>query len=181
MITTEVNGHKIITWGSIDEMPINRYSAFNRYMMLSDGLGSSFSDIENIHIRPLVQILDDKKKAIQQISNLRELVFNLLNEVNFEHRAYCVLVHSIDGKELTGFSESDIDETIKTLGRIGVTHNEIKKKMTGQSGTVPKKSKGCSLINRIKEVSITITKKLKNALSLLAGRLFRKRSATKMK
>ncbi|MCK9220201.1 MAG: hypothetical protein M0P47_09155 [Bacteroidales bacterium] len=131
MITTEVNGHKIVTWDSIDEMPINRYSAFNRMMMLSEGLGSSFSDIENNHIRPLVQIIDDKGKALQQIANLRELVFNLLNEVNFEHRAYCVLIHSIDGKELTGFSESDIDTTIKRLAEIGLTHNEIKKKTNG--------------------------------------------------
>jgi len=139
MITTELNGHKITTWESIDELPISRFSAFNRYLMLSDGMGSSFSDIESTHIRPLVQIIEDKTRALQQITNLRELIFNILNGLNFEHRAYCVLIHSIDGEVLTGYSETDVDEILKRLDKIGVTNELVKKKMTAQNETVTKK------------------------------------------
>jgi hypothetical protein len=128
MVTTEVNGHNITTWAGIDELPIGRYSAFNRYMMLSDGLGSSFDDIERIHLRSLAQILDDKKSAIQQIANMREAIFNIINGVNFNHRAYCTLIHSIDGKETAGYSDSEIDALLVTLEQIGVINELIKKK-----------------------------------------------------
>ena len=128
MVTKEINGHKITTWESIDEMPISRYYAFNRYAMLSDALGNSFADIERNHLGALVQIIDDKKKALQQVANLRELVFNILNDQNFEHRAYCTLIHDIDGKAVTDVSETGIDFLIKRLDDIGVTNGEIKKK-----------------------------------------------------
>lgn len=130
MITEEINGHKITMWESIDEMPIDRYYAFNRYMMLSDGLGNSFSDIEQTHIRPLVQVIDDKAKAMQQIANMRELMFNIINGLSFEHRAYCTLIYSIDGEVMVGHSESDIDAIILRLSQMGVTNGGIKKKMT---------------------------------------------------
>ena len=166
MVTKEINGHKITTWESIDEMPISRYYAFNRYSMLSDSLGSSFADIERNHLGALAQIIDDKKKALQQIANLRELVFNILNDQNFEHRAYCSLIHDIDGKLVTDVSETGIDGIIKQLDEIGVTNGDIKKKTKRSKKGLIKRLTVFSLTDLIRVLKIIIMKRSRKGKSL---------------
>ncbi len=128
MITFDFSGHKLKMWESIDEMPISRFMAYNKYMMISGALGSTFEDIERVHIGPLVQVMDDKQKALQQVANLRELIYNILQGVNYSHSAFVTMIHSIDGEPIEDMSESGIEEVKKRLNKIGLTNEDIKKK-----------------------------------------------------
>lgn len=128
MITFDFDGHKIKMWESIDEMPISRFMSYNKYMMIGGSFGSTFEDIDRVHIASLVQILDDKVKALQQINNLRELIFNVLKGINYEHSAFVTMIYSIDGELVTDMSESGIEEVKKRLNEIGLTNEDIKKK-----------------------------------------------------
>jgi hypothetical protein len=128
MITERFGKHSVTTWQTIDELPIDRFSSWNKYMMLDGALGGSFEDIDRLHIATIAQVLDDKQKAMQQLMNLRELVYGVISGVNYQHRAYCCLVHSIDGVETTDYSDTGIGETLKQLSQIGVSHGDVKKK-----------------------------------------------------
>lgn len=132
MITFDFSGHKVKMWESIDEMPISRFMAYNKYMMIGSAFGSTFEDIERTHIASLVQILDDKAKALQQIINLRELIFNALQGINYEHSAFVTMIHSINGDLVTDMSDSGIEDVKKRLNEIGLTNEDIKKKMIVQ-------------------------------------------------
>jgi hypothetical protein len=136
MKTTKIKGHEITTWESIDELPIVRFAAFNKYMMIDSGLGNTLADIDRVHIVPLLQVLDNKEKAQQQIQNMRELIFSIENGFNYNHSAYCCLIHSIDGKPCTDISETGIEQLKKRLEEIGVTNGDIKKKTVGFGNTV---------------------------------------------
>jgi hypothetical protein len=129
MITERYGRHTVVTWETIDELPIDRFTSWNKYMMIDGALGSSFMDIDTVHLQQLVSIIDDKAKALQQITNLRELVFNVINKLNYKHHAYCCLVHSIDGELITDYSDTGIKETLDKLAKIGMSNGAIKKKI----------------------------------------------------
>jgi hypothetical protein len=119
-----------MTWESIDELPIDRFTAWNRYMMLDNSIGSTFDDIDRIHLSQMAAVVDDKVKVIQQIANFRQLVWGIINSVNYQHYAYACLVHSIDGEEMTDFTESGVQRTIARLAKIGVPNGMVKKKIS---------------------------------------------------
>lgn len=129
MITQRFGKHTVTLYETIDELTIDRFTAWNRYMMIDGALGSTFEDIDRLHLSQLLSVLDDKTKAVQQVSNLRELVFSIINGINYQHHAYCCLVHSIDGIELSDYSDSGIKETLDKLAKIGVSNGTIKKKI----------------------------------------------------
>ena len=129
MKTEQFGRHTVTLFESIDELPIDRFTSWNKYMMIDNSIGSTFEDIDNIHLRQLASVIDDKQKALQQIANLRELVYSIINGVNYQHHAFCCLVHSIDGVEMSDYTDTGIKETLKRLDKIGLTNNDIKKKI----------------------------------------------------
>jgi hypothetical protein len=158
MITERLGRHTVKLWETIDELPIDRFTAWNKYMMIDSSIGSTFEEIETKHLNQLVSIIDDKSKALQQIANLRELVFSVLNKVNYQHHAYCCMVHSIDGEEMTDYSDTGIKEMLKRLDKIGVTNGNIKKKMNPLKKVFIQISKRFSQISSTGPGSTTIMK-----------------------
>lgn len=129
MITQRIGRHTVTLYETIDELDIDRFTAWNKYMMIDGALGSTFDDIDRLHLSQLMSVLDDKTKAVQQVANLRELVFSIINGINHQHHAYCCLVHSIDGIERSDYSDSGIKETLAVLAKIGVSNGMVKKKI----------------------------------------------------
>lgn len=112
---------KIVLYDDIDQMPIDRFNKVNKYWMLHDNLGSSFTDIDSTHIGKLILVADNKEKVLKELENLRILIYNVINEVNPSHMAFACLVHSIDDKEVTDLSEDGIKRTLKDLNDAGLT------------------------------------------------------------
>jgi hypothetical protein len=93
-------------------------------------------------------------------------VFNILNDQNFEHRAYCSLIHDIDGKLVTDVSETGIDGIIKQLDEIGVTNGDIKKKTKRSKKGLIKRLTVFSLTDLIRVLKIIIMKRSRKGKSL---------------
>lgn len=123
-----VKKHKILLWETIDELPIERFMAYNKYLMISGALGSTFEDIDANHLHQLVTVIDDKVKVIQQVTNLRELIYNIINEVNYDHHAFACLVYSIDGEVMSDITDNGLKRTLKRLSDIGISNADVKKK-----------------------------------------------------
>jgi hypothetical protein len=121
---------KVVLHDDIDQLLIDRFNKINKFWMLHDNLGSSFIDIDNTHIAKLILIADNKEKIIKELENLRILIFNIINEINPSHMAFACMVHSIDDKEVTDFSDEGIKRTLKRLSDVGLTEGELKKKMS---------------------------------------------------
>ena len=118
---------KVLLYADIDQLPADRFSKVNKYWMLNDELGSSFEDIDRIHITRIALSLHDKAKAKKVLDNLRVLIYNIINEVNPESLAFACLIHSIDGVELTDLSDENLKRVIKYLSEKGLTVDIVKK------------------------------------------------------
>jgi len=129
MKTERFGKHTVMLYETIDELPVDRFTAWNKYMMLDGALGSTFEDIDRLHLSQLTMVIDDKAKALQQITNLRELVFSLVNQVNYQHHAFCCMIYSIDGDLIIDYTDTGIKETLVKLNKIGATNGDIKKKI----------------------------------------------------
>lgn len=119
---------KVLLYTEIDQLPADRFAKVNKYWMLNDELGSCFEDIDRIHITRLALSLNDTSKAKKVLDNLRVLIYNIINETDPESLAFAVLVHSIDGVELTDLSDENLKKTIKYLSDRGLTIDVLKKK-----------------------------------------------------
>jgi hypothetical protein len=120
---------KVLLYADIDQLPAERFSKVNKFWMLHDELGSSFEDVDKIHITRLLIALEDKEKSKKVIDNMRVLIHNIINEVNPESMAFACLVHSIDGKEINDLSDENLKRVIKELSDKGLTVGLLKKKL----------------------------------------------------
>lgn len=120
---------KVLLYTDIEQLPADRFSKVNKFWMLSDELGSSFQDIDTIHITRIALSLHDRVKAKKVLDNLRVLIYNIINEVNPESLAFACMIYSIDGVELTDLSDENLKRVIKMLSDKGLTIDILKKKV----------------------------------------------------
>lgn len=121
----KIGKHRIVFHDDIEQMTIAQYNKVNKYWMLSDSLGSDFADIDRMHLARLSIVAGDKEKTLKEVNNLRILVHNIINEISPEQLAYVALIYSIDGKELTDYSEDNLKRLLKELP---LTVADVKKK-----------------------------------------------------
>lgn len=128
--------HTISLYDSIENLPITLFSKVQKYQLMEQGIGSTIADFDK-HFEMIIEFLkhDKKDKAIKELSNIRHLFWHSLNEVNPSHLAFCCFVHSINGKEITDYSENSLIKTKQKLSDIGLTQKliqdlDVKKKST---------------------------------------------------
>jgi hypothetical protein len=107
------------------------YAKFNRYLLLENSIGSSVEDFTEKHLNPVYTFIrnDKKQEAFEQLNNLRQLFFMILNEIDVNTMAFCCLVHSINGVIVEDYSEGTLKEMCRVLGRAGLTRETVKKKL----------------------------------------------------
>lgn len=120
---------KVLLYTDIEQLPADRFSKVNKFWMLSDELGSSFEDIDRIHITRIALSLHDKDKAKKVLDNMRVLIHNIINEINPESLAFACMIYSINGVEFTDLSDENLKKTIKELSDRGLTIEMLKKKV----------------------------------------------------
>jgi|WetSurMetagenome_2_1015567.scaffolds.fasta_scaffold00103_52 hypothetical protein len=123
-----LNRTKLLVYTDIDQLPADRFAKLNKFWMLHDELGSSFEDIDKIHITRIALSLGDPEKAKRVLDNMRVLMHNIINEVNPESLSFACLIHSIDGVEMTDLSDENLNRVIKYLSERGLTIDVLKKK-----------------------------------------------------
>ena len=125
----KIGKHKIVFHDDIEQMTIAQYNKVNKYWMLSDSLGDDFNDIDKMHLSRLLLVAGDKEKTIKEVNNLRILVHNIINEVSPEQLAFAALIYSIDGKELTDYSEDNLKRIAASLP---LKVKDVKKKQSAK-------------------------------------------------
>lgn len=119
-------------YDNIETLPIDLFSKFNKYLMIDSALGSTLYDVDKNHLSALYKIAGDKGKTIAQLNNLRQLLQLIINEVTVNQLAFACLVRSINGKEITDYSEDALKEILKKLSHAGLTQDVLKKKQQRQ-------------------------------------------------
>jgi hypothetical protein len=123
-----IKQHSIEIYDDIDQLPIERFNKANKYWMLDDNIGSSFTDIDKTHISRMILVADNKEKLLKEIENLRILIYNVISEVNPSHMAFACLVDSIDRETVTDYSEEGLRRLLKRLSDLGFSAESLKKK-----------------------------------------------------
>jgi hypothetical protein len=133
MKTVKINNLTLEIYDSIEEMPIVRHHKFNKMLMIDSGIGSDLSAFDMKLERIMRFIKDNPEHAQTELLNLRQCISFIQNEISPKHLAFCALVKSIDGKEITDISDDGmqaIHERLKTATDKEITSltEEVKKK-----------------------------------------------------
>lgn len=154
---------KIELYDNIESLPIDLFSKFNKYLMIESALGTSLYDLDKNHLAALYKIAGDKSKTIAQLNNLRQLIQLIISEVTVNQLAFACLVRSINGKEITDYSEDSLKQIVQKLARMGLTQEVLKKKRTEQKKSYLQSLVSFSLMLLTKARKRITTKKSKNS------------------
>lgn len=112
-------GVRIKVYDSIDELPIKRFHKYNKFMLIDGGVGSDINDV-NSHITKILAFIssDDKKNAIIELENMRELLYLVTEEISPKHLAFAALVAEINGVQAIDISDDGLKKVMQRLNNI---------------------------------------------------------------
>lgn len=109
MISAILDKHNFEFFDDINELPIKQFHLYSKYVMLESNLGSDIQAFD-AHLARAMQFLGrDDKKCQQELLNLRQNYYFILNGTDLINKATMCLVSKVDGKKWEDFSESGID------------------------------------------------------------------------
>lgn len=113
---------------NIDEMPIENFAQMEKNLIIEGGVGSSIGDFD-IRLQTMAQFISSghKEKAMNEMNNMRNLFWNITQDIRPDMDAYSCFVATINGKE-TKCTESGIKRTTDVLKEIGFTKKMIDEK-----------------------------------------------------
>ena len=118
MRTERLNGHTVKLYDSVDEMPIRRFQRFNKCLLYDTGIGSDFSDVDSHMARVAAYVQKDPAKAIQELENLRNNLYYIVQGVSPKYLAFAALVTEIDGKPRGDLSDEGLHDTLTLLNDV---------------------------------------------------------------
>ena len=114
-----INKKVVQVYDSIDEMPIVNFQKYNKYLLIDSGIGSDADDID-AHITCIAKFIkaNKKKKALQELQNMRQNMYMVNNEISPKYLAFAALIHSINGKETNDLSDDGLKALLKELKEV---------------------------------------------------------------
>ena len=114
-----INKKIIQVYDSIDEMPIINFQKYNKYLLIDSGIGSDIDDID-AHILKIAKYikLNDNKKALQELQNMRQNMHMINSEISPKYLAFASLIYSIDGKVINDLSDSNLKNVLAEIKEI---------------------------------------------------------------
>lgn len=122
MVERKLCGHNVVFYDNVEDLPIVQFHRYSKYMLVEGGIGDSIQDIDR-HITRIINFLDDKKKAYQEILNLRQCMYFVLMEQDVHNKATLCLVKSIDGEDWKDFSDNGLEKLYKLVN--GANQGEL--------------------------------------------------------
>lgn len=111
----------------IDETPVDLYNLFNEYSLKDAEIGNSMADIDKRHVNLATLIKKRKHEdALQTVNNLYQTYWSALNKVNHKSLCFGVMVHSINGIEVTDYSQDSVMLMLSSLSKKGLTMKHVK-------------------------------------------------------
>lgn len=130
----KVNKHTVEIYDSIDELPIQRFQKFNKYMLIDSGVGSDMQDVLSHIDRARIYIKSNPAMAATELENLRQSIYLMVDELSPKHMAFAALVRKIDGEEMNDISDAGLKRVLGILseakkGWLDGVLNSVKKKI----------------------------------------------------
>ena len=137
MVTTKIGKHTVEMYDAIDELPIVRFHKYQKLLLIDAGIGADIAALDQRIEKTRRFLMDGKPdKAQQELANLRQSVFFIQNGISPRHRAFAVLVKSIDGRECNDISDDALKQLTDTL------NDAPEKELTARLDAVKKKIDG---------------------------------------
>jgi len=115
----KVGTHKVEVYDTIEDMPIVRYTKFNKYLLIDAGIGSDLNDFD-LHFQKISKFIsqDKKKECYQELLNLRQSFSNIIQELSPKYLAFATLIKSVDGKPCNDLSDDGLIKVIEKIGDV---------------------------------------------------------------
>lgn len=111
----KINKHTVEMYDSIDELPIQRFQKYNKYLLIDSGVGSDLEDVMNHIERAKIYIKANPVMAATELENLRQSIYLITEEMSPKYMAFAVLVKKIDGEELNDMSDAGLKKVLEIL------------------------------------------------------------------
>ena len=130
----KVNKHKVEIYDSIDELPIQRFQKYNKFLLIDSGVGSDLQDVLNHIDRAKIYIKSNPAMAMTELENMRQSIYLVKDELSPKYMAFAVLVKKIDGEEMNDLSDAGLRKVLEILseakkGWLDGVLNSVKKKI----------------------------------------------------
>lgn len=130
----KINKHTVEIFDAIDEMPIQRFQKYNKYMLIDSGVGSDLQDILDHVDRAKIYVKANPALAITELNNMRQALYLVAEEMSPKYMAFAVLVNKIDGKPADDLTDAGLKKILDTLkeakkGWLDGVLNSVKKKI----------------------------------------------------
>lgn len=134
MRTGKVNKHIVEIYDSIDELPIQRFQKYNKYLLIDSGVGSDVQDILSHIERTKLYIKANPAMAVTEMDNIKQAIYLVTEEMSIKYMAFAVLVAKIDGKPYDDLSDEGLKKVLEILrkakkGWLDGVLNSVKKKI----------------------------------------------------
>ena len=123
MVTKKIDGHSIVFYDSSEDLPVTQFHRYSKHLLIEGGIGDTIQDIDR-HISRVMNFLDDKKKAYQELLNLRQCLYIVSTEQDVRHKATLCLVKSVDGEDWTDFSDEGLQRLYELVSGASVRELE---------------------------------------------------------
>lgn len=116
MKTISLANRTIKLYDSIDELPIENFQRYNKYIIVDAGLGSDIDSVDE-HIVQLGKLINagDKQKAMQELQNMRQNMHMIVSGISPRYMAFAALIRSIDNKKIESQSDTSLQELLQDL------------------------------------------------------------------
>lgn len=129
MIEKRIGGHDVAFYDNIEDLPIVQFHKYGRYLLVEGGIGDTIQDIDR-HITRVANFLSDRKKAVQELMNLRHSIYVVATEQDIRTKATLCLIKSVDGVDWEDFSDSGLQRLYELLNGASVKEmDELAKKV----------------------------------------------------
>lgn len=130
----KINKHTVEIYDSIDEMPINRFQRYNKYLLIDSGVGSDLQDVLDHIDRAKIYIKSNPAMAITELDNMKQAVYLVSEQISPKYMAFAVLVSKIDGQPMDDLTDAGLQRVLDILKEAkkswidGILHS-VKKKI----------------------------------------------------
>ena len=127
MRTENFNGHEVVFYDAIDQLPMSRHHASNKYLLLDAGIGSDIEDTDK-RLSSINEFIKkgDHADAVNEINNLRQNLAFIMQNVNPRMLSFATFVHSVDGKVYDDMSPEGLNKVIDLIGKTGVSLGTVR-------------------------------------------------------
>ena len=113
MKTTKIGERAVVLYDSIDELPILRFHAYNKMLLIDAGVGSDLNDWD-AHIEKAIRFIRKEKPdlAEKELDNLRQNVYFVQSAISPKYLAFACLVKSVDGTEYNDMTADGLQKVL---------------------------------------------------------------------